>query len=311
MQAAVPAISSTSRFQQSCSICTRSDIIFDSIQHELICIACGAIVAPGEDLAFNRDQREKTRNGLNTPLSYPNAGLSTKISQFNFDAHGGRIGIKQKSAYDRIRKQHRFALKNSIRNLTTAFLYLDAIKNKLILPDAALQGAAYNYRKALDLNLIKGRSIKAVIIACTYIACRELTLPKTLQEIAQAIDADAVVGGKCYRILVRRLNLESPRIQTDMYVSKFANILGIKGKAFKRALQILARSNKSQLLVGKNPCAVAAAALYVACEIEGVDLSQAKVAYASNLSIVSIHKRATNIRALIATDDTERKPARA
>lgn len=234
---------------------------------------------------------------LRSPLAYPDMGLSTVIPQTNTDANGGRIDPNQRNLHYRMRKQDKFTLNRALqRNLTSAFFQLRRIKNKLNLPDAALQRAAHSYRKALHLDLAKGRSIKGLIVASAYGACRELNLPKTLEEIAQSIDADPVFGGRCYRLLAKQLNWSSPRIGADTYVNQFANILGVRGSPFKRALEIISRVKESHIFLGKNPRAMAAAALYVACEFDGVHMPQAKLASATDVSIVSIRKRITDIR---------------
>jgi len=70
----------------------------------------------------------------------------------------------------------------------------------------------------------------------------------------------------------------------------------IKGKAYMTALEIMNIVKKSHVSEGKNPRALAAAALYVACEVENVEISQAKIANAGDVSIVSIRKRVVDIR---------------
>jgi len=44
------------------------------------------------------------------------------------------------------------------------------LKEKPSLNDALIEKSAYNYRKALDKPTIKGRSIRALIVASAYAA---------------------------------------------------------------------------------------------------------------------------------------------
>ena len=53
------------------------------------------------------------------------------------------------------------------RNLKNAFGIL-TVKNKLSLNDALIEKSAYNYRRALDKRIIKGRSIRALVVASAY-----------------------------------------------------------------------------------------------------------------------------------------------
>ena len=59
------------------------------------------------------------------------------------------------------------------RNLKNAFAIMGTVKDKLSLNEALIEKSAYNYRKALDKRIIKGRSIRALVVASVYGACRE------------------------------------------------------------------------------------------------------------------------------------------
>ena len=52
------------------------------------------------------------------------------------------------------------------------------IKDKLSLSETIIEKSAYYYRKVVDLKIIKGRSIKEFIVACVYVVCRELKVPR-------------------------------------------------------------------------------------------------------------------------------------
>jgi len=51
---------------------------------------------------------------------------------------------------------------------------MEKLKQKLSLSDAITERSAYLYRKAARAQLIRGRSIKGVVGACVYVACREM-----------------------------------------------------------------------------------------------------------------------------------------
>lgn len=46
--------------------------------------------------------------------------------------------------------------------------------------------AAYIYRKALERNLVRGRSITAILAASLYAARRDREVPRTLKDVAAA-----------------------------------------------------------------------------------------------------------------------------
>ena len=52
-----------------------------------------------------------------------------------------------------------------------------AIRDKLTLTDPVMERAAYYYRKTLHNKLIKGRSIREMVVASIYVSCKEMEGP--------------------------------------------------------------------------------------------------------------------------------------
>ena len=63
------------------------------------------------------------------------------------------------------------------------------------------------YDELVEKRITKGRSIKEFVVACVYVACWEMNIPRTLDEIAEIANADKVFAGKCYRLLLRNLKI--------------------------------------------------------------------------------------------------------
>src|SRR5215211_2787302 len=85
------------------------------------------------------------------------------------------------------------------RNLSLAFNELDTLKDKLGLPDAVFEKAAYIYRKAQQRGLVRGRTILSVLAAAVYIACREMGISKTLKDIVAVSNIRLKQISKSYR----------------------------------------------------------------------------------------------------------------
>jgi transcription initiation factor TFIIB len=251
-------------------------------------------IHPGDDI------ESKSRTGMPTSLAFHDLGLSTFISYSNVDANGGMISPEQMAKIQRMRHLNKISSNNRSyhRNLKNAFAILSTIKDKLSLNDALIEKSAYNYRKALDKRSIKGRTIRALVVASAYAACRELNVPRTLDEIAQAANADAVFAGKCYRLLLRHLKLHLPIIDSNVYLAKISNRGRVSEKDYRRALQMLSIVKENPISHGKDPNALAVAVLYAACLKEGEKVSQAQIAVAGETSIVTLRKRFQDVRKL-------------
>ena len=97
-----------------------------------------------------------------------------------------------------------------------------ATRDKLTLTDPVIERAAYYYHITLDCKLIKGRLIKEMVVASIYAACKEMDIPRRLEDISKAADADNVFAGRCFRIMTRELSISSPSVDASRYMSKVA-----------------------------------------------------------------------------------------
>lgn len=249
---------------------------------------------------YSGDIESKSRTGMPTSLAFHDMGLSTFISYSNVDANGATISPEQMSKVQRMRRWNKISSNNRSyhRNLKNAFAILSTIKDKLSLNDALIEKSAYNYRKALDRRIIKGRSIRALVVASVYAACRELNVPRTLDEIAQTANADSIFAGKCYRLLVRFLKLHLPVLDSNVYLAKIANKAKVSERTYRRGLEMLTSIKENPISHGKDPNALAVAVLYAACLKENEKVSQAQIAVAGDTSIVTLRKRYQDVRSI-------------
>lgn len=221
----------------------------------------------------------------------------------SFSSSNEQATSKQQKGTIQLEKKFEAALPNKRsykRNLRHAFNILNIIEYKLSLPAEVIENSARYYQRALDENIIKGRSIGAFAVASLYVACREFGIPRQLREIANVVKVDPVIARKCYRMLLRDLELNLPFIDCDMYLSKIAKDLLINEKTYQRGLEILEMVKENFLSYGKDPNTVAAAALYVACLKEGEKIIQSRIAAAGNISIVTLRKRAIDVIKVIS-----------
>jgi len=272
-----------------------------------VCSSCGMVVhdntesmGPEWRVYSGGDIESKSRTGMPTSLAFHDMGLSTFISYSNVDANGAVISPEQMSKVHRMRRWNKISSNNRSyhRNLKNAFAILSTIKDKLSLNDALIEKSAYNYRKALDRRIIKGRSIRALVVASVYAACRELNVPRTLDEIAQTANTDSIFAGKCYRLLVRFLKLHLPVLDSNVYLAKIANKAKVGEKTYRRALDMLTTIKENPISHGKDPNALAVAVLYAACLKENEKVSQAQIAVAGDTSIVTLRKRYQDVRSI-------------
>jgi len=234
------------------------------------------------------------------PASYSvyDKGLSTTIGRVNRDAFGRKLPLSTRLQMWRLRKwQIRSRMYSSIyKNLAQAMTELDRLSDKTYIPRPVKEKAAVIYRKALDKGLVRGRSIAAIAAAALYAACRRSVTPRTLREIAEASLVEKKDVARCYRLLLRELDVQMPIADPLTYVSKIAESTGISGKTQGLAIQILREAKRRRASAGKDPMGLAAAALYIACLQNDEKKTQKEIAEAAGVTEVTVRNRYKSLK---------------
>jgi transcription initiation factor TFIIB len=283
-----------------CPECGSSNLIHDYDTGETVCGDCGLVLYEQmmdkgpEWRAFTQEEKaSRSRVGVPTSYSVHDKGLSTAISQVDRDAFGRKLPLSTRLQMWRLRKwQIRSRVHSSIdRNLAQAMAELDRLSDKVYIPPPIKEKAAVTYRKALDKGLVRGRSIAAIAAAALYAACRGSGTARTLREIAEASLVDKKDVARCYRLLLRELDVHMPIADPLTYVSKIAERTGISGKTQGLAIQILREARKKRAAAGKDPMGLAAAALYIACLQNNEKKTQKDIAEAAGVTEVTVRNR--------------------
>ena len=211
----------------------------------------------------------------------------------NRDSYGRSISSKNRAQLYRLRKwQRRIRVSNATeRNLAFALSELDRMASALGLSRNVRETAAVVYRKAVDKNLIRGRSIEGVAAAALYAACRQCSVPRTLDEIAEVSRVSRKEIGRTYRFISRELNLQLTPTSPIDYVPRFCSGLKLKGEVQSKAVEILRQAAEKELTSGRGPTGVAAAAIYIASVICGDRRTQREVADVAGVTEVTIRNR--------------------
>ncbi len=249
--------------------------------------------------AFTKEENEgRRRTGLPISYSIQDKNLSTVIDRINRDAHGKKLPTSTRLKMFRLKKlQHRTKVYSSIdRNLSQAMIELDRLTDKLNIPNQIKERAAIIYRKILDLDLVRGRSIMAIVSATLYIACRAAEIPRTLKEVASASGLKKKDIGRCYRLLLKELDFKMPIDDPTKEISKIASKAKISASFERDALKIILEAKKRGIIAGKEPVGLAAAALYITCQSNKKNITQRELATAANVTEVTVRNRYKSLK---------------
>jgi len=283
-----------------CPECHSRVLERDYERAELVCRSCGLVIETNiidqgpEWRAFDSDQRLR-RARVGSPMTYTihDKGLSTMIDWRNRDSYGRTISTKNRAQLYRLRKwQRRIRVSNATeRNLAFALSELDRMASALGLHQNVRESAAMVYRKAVEKNLIRGRSIEGVAASALYAACRQCSVPRTLDEIAAVSRVSRKEIGRTYRFVARELGLKLQPTSPIDYIPRFCSGLDLGGDVQARGITILRAAAERELTSGRGPTGVAAAAIYIASIECDQRRTQREVAEVAGVTEVTIRNR--------------------
>ncbi|MFQ5759323.1 MAG: transcription initiation factor IIB family protein [Candidatus Bathyarchaeia archaeon] len=291
--------------KDNCPECGSTNLVHDYETGETICGDCGLVIREQmmdkgpEWRAFTQEEKaSRSRVGIPTSYSVHDKGLSTAIGRVDRDAFGRKLPLSTRLQMWRLRKwQIRSRVHSSVdRNLAQAMAELDRLSDKAYIPSSVKEKAAVIYRKALDKGLVRGRSIAAIAAASLYAACRRTETPRSLREISEASLVDKKDVARCYRLLIRELDLHMPIADPLTYISKIAERTGISGQTQGLAIKILREAKTQHAASGKDPMGLAAAALYIACLQNDEKKTQKDIAEAGGVTEVTVRNRYKSLK---------------
>jgi len=284
-----------------CGECMSRNLIYDSNRGERHCGDCGMVLEESiidqsaEWRTFGSDGLDNSRSRVGAPTTnlIHDKGLSTDIDWQNRDFAGISINSKNRAQMYRMRKwQKRSRVKGSKeRNLQEALAKIQQVCSKLRLPKTVAERSADIYRRALDADLIRGRSIEVTAGACIFIANQEMLTARTVDDIAAQLKSNSKEIGRSYRTLKRKLMIRTPLTSPETYVSRFCSELELDTATENKVREIIKLANQHDLVDGKSPSGITAAALYIAGHQTKQIRTQREISDVTNVTEVTIRNR--------------------
>ncbi len=284
----------------ACPECKSEHLVRDYTRGEMTCSGCGLVIDDNfidsgpEWRAFDAEQNEKrARGGAPMTVMVHDKGLSTDIGCGNRDTYGNVVPTKNRAQLFRMRKwQNRTRASTSAdRNLALALKELNRLASKIGLHRQVREDAAMLYRRAVNQNLVRGRSVEGVAAAALYGACRRCEVPRTLNEMTEASRASKKEVGRTYRYISRELKLNLQPASPVVYIERFCKELKLPGHVENAAIRILNQAVEAELTSGRGPTGVAAAAIYIASVLYNMRKTQKQIAMTVGVTEVTIRNR--------------------
>ena len=279
--------SNLSNLSNSCPECGGCEILLHE-RGETVCGQCGLVISERNvDIshsgkrAFTKQEKEsRERTGSPISILLPDMGLSTVIDKNNIKSPDLKRAAKWNSrmTWDK-------------RNMLIATTELKRIGSNLNLPNHVKKTAIRLYIEAFKKKLLRGRSINGMVAACLYFACRERKIPRTLQEILEQTSVHAKNVRRCYRTLIRELNLKVPSTDPISLIPRFIAELDLDADAENTTVKILQSFTSKYSTSGKDPKGLCAGALYLVCRKKEKKISQKAIANLVGVTEVTLRSR--------------------
>ncbi|MFC7237966.1 transcription initiation factor IIB family protein [Saliphagus sp. GCM10025317] len=283
-----------------CPDCETNTVVSDPDRGELVCRECGLVLSDEpidygpEWRAFNAKEHDQlSRVGAPLTQSMHDRGLTTTIDWRNRDANGHTMSADKHGQLHRLRVwQERIRTKNAgERNLKYALSEIDRMVSALGLPNSVKETASVIYRRALDRDLIRGRSIEGVATSALYTACREEGIPRSLEEVTAVSRVDQREIGRTYRYIADELNINLEPTNPRQFVPRFCSELDVGTDVESKAVEIIDATTEQGLHSGKSPTGFAAAAIYAAGLLCNETIPQRAVAETAQTTVVTVRNR--------------------
>jgi transcription initiation factor TFIIB len=173
------------------------------------------------------------------------------------------------------------------RRLSFALSQIDSASSRLGLPKDVRDAAAAIFKRTIEKS-IRGRSIEYIVAAALYAACRERTVPLSLDDIAEVMQISKKKISKNYRFIARELLLRLRSVGPVDYIPSICLKLKLSEATQSKAIRLLDEASKKRLTYGRSPAGAAATAVYIACVLTGEKRTQEEVADAAKVTAVTL-----------------------
>jgi len=302
-----------------CPTCN-SILVEDQSKGECFCSSCGYVVydhtptLATESIDSSLESRFKsTRGSGSTSYSYHDLGISSDIYHANRDFNGKSIRSDMLDEINRIRRWHsRLRVSSSKeRRIYNVLTKINEICSILSLPRVINESASLVYRMIESKSKAKGRSSVCMACACIYHVCKQYSILRSIDEIAEAAGCkNKRLIYKYYRIIALESIVDDESrdsidnngssnssskglfiIPIDMYIAKLSNTIRLDTKVEKLAIDIARKTVDRSAMDGKAPYGLAAAYIYMACVLLGMKVLQSDISSASNVTEVTVRNR--------------------
>ncbi len=186
--------------------------------------------------------------------------------------------------------QNRKQVSSSDRALISAFREISHMSDRINLPRTILDRTNGLFKQVHEQRSLRGRSNDAIAAACLYIACRQEGVPRTFKEICAVSRVSKKEIGRCFKLILRAIETNVSLINSGDFMSRFCSNLTLPTSVQKAATYVANKAMELDLVPGRSPISVAAAAIYMASQASNDKRSQKEIGDIAGTAEVTIRQ---------------------
>ena len=283
--------------------CNRCNGTLIHTEVEIVCGQCGIVIDDKiTDIATDYDNHgvdnTSGRTGPPTNKMYKES-IASVISQTGKDANGNKLWGENKNMVNRIIVWDKRGKSNGQRTRNMANSEITRIAECLYIPEQIKQRGAEIFRQCEELKMLRGRTTTVFSAACLYAACREKGISKTLSDFTKVCFIRRQDLSAYYRLIIQTCDIKPAIMSPISYISRIASnaVPPLSVSVQKKAIELLEKISTDQ--AGKDPIALAAAALYHVCQIKNLPHTQRVMGLAAGVTEVTIRNRINDMKAIL------------
>ncbi|XP_076342105.1 transcription initiation factor IIB-like isoform X1 [Tachypleus tridentatus] len=265
-------------------------LIEDYRAGDMICPECGLVIGDRvvdvgtEWRTFNNEKStsDPTRVGAAENPLLNGSDLTTVVGRGTGDASFDESGAAK--------YQNRRSMSSSDRALTNAFREISNMADRINLTKTIVDRANSLFKQVHDGKTLKGRSNDAIASSCLYIACRQEGVPRTFKEICAVSKVSKKEIGRCFKLILKALETSVDLITTGDFMSRFCSNLGLPNTVQRAATYIARKAVELDIVPGRSPISVAAAAIYMASQASEDKKNQKEIGDIAGVADVTIRQ---------------------
>eukprot|EP00092_Neocalanus_flemingeri_P064906 GFUD01078836.1.p1 GENE.GFUD01078836.1~~GFUD01078836.1.p1 ORF type:complete len:311 (+),score=70.94 GFUD01078836.1:191-1123(+) len=274
----------------ACKFHPDATLIEDYRAGDQICSECGLVVGDrvidvgSEWRTFSSESggEDKSRVGGAENTLLGSSDLSTIIGP---GTGGASFSADGKAMYN-----NRPTVSSSDRTLMNAFRTISNMSDRINLPRTIIDRANNLFKMVSDGKNLKGRANDAIAAACLYIACRQEGVPRTFKEIVAVSTISKKEIGRCFKLILKAHDTSVDLITTGDFMSRFCGTLSLSRDVQKAATSIAKKAVDLDIVPGRSPISVAAAAIYMASQASDDKRTQREIADIAGVADVTIRQ---------------------